>query len=82
MDPDKKEESPYGQNVGTKDASKESGIREEKAKTDPDKGGNAEAFEETRKKAADESETHGGMGRVETPRDGSSQGEWHRPNES
>lgn len=76
MEPTEKQGSVYGGNLPTEETKDVDGIRERTTKH-PEQG-NAEAFDAIRQDAANEKETHGGMGRKETPRDGESQGEWHQ----
>ncbi len=71
----------YPNNVGRDDARHEHGIREKTAESDPNKAGNEKAFDQAREDAASEGDTHGGMGRTETPRDGETEGAWHQPDE-
>ena len=47
MDKETQEKNVYGENVPTKDAPAEPGIREKIADGDPNKRGNEEAFDET-----------------------------------
>lgn len=54
------------------------GIREQVADADKDKG-TGQDLEETRRQMTQETELSGGQGRVETPRDGTSQGIYTRP---
>lgn len=60
------------------DPTEQKGVYGENLPVEKTKDGNTEAFDKTRQRAAMEKETHGGMGREETPRDGETQGEWHQ----
>ncbi|MGV3617104.1 MAG: hypothetical protein ACO1SV_17390 [Fimbriimonas sp.] len=77
MDPEKREAGVYGENVPTTEAGDKEGIREQTAGKGAGKGNEA-AFDAVRDQAASDAETHGGMGRTETPRDGETQGEWQK----
>ena len=76
MHSEEKPASPYGSNLPAEDTKETEGIRERT--TQHAEQGNEDAFNAVRQDAVEEKETHGGMGRVETPRDGESQGEWHQ----
>lgn len=76
MHSEEKPASPYGSNLPVEDTKETEGIRERT--TQHAEEGNDEAFNAIRQDASNEKETHGGMGRHETPRDGESQGEWHQ----
>jgi hypothetical protein len=76
MHSEEKQPGVYGSNLPVEDTKEREGIRERT--TQHAEQGNDEAFNAVRQEAANENETHGGMGRQETPRDGESQGEWHQ----
>jgi hypothetical protein len=80
MKEDEKQEGVYGENHPASEDQGGSGrnIREEIAKKDPNKEGVASEMDEARERSDGQT---GGMGRVETPKDGTSQGGWQRPEE-